>query len=137
MNSKAEVKGEISHIKSHKAKYIGSATGLTAGLLYGIGAGKGKLTLVGLALAGAFGGAIIGSMLEKKVVAPSVSTDAGSEKKEEEVLMTTRPMQVLPEQDEMGNFIGMETRVNDPRAQYIGQRGKRVSRQREHLVRAI
>ena len=72
MNIKSEIKQELTFIKSHKAKYIGSALGLTAGIVYGLGSKRGNWTVVGLAMLGAVGGAIAGGMFEKENVIATI-----------------------------------------------------------------
>ena len=73
-----QAKSEISHIKANKAKYIGSAVGITAGITYGIGSKRNKWAIAGLAMVGAVAGAIVGGMFETKVIVAPIVVNNGT-----------------------------------------------------------
>lgn len=63
-----QAKTQFAELKSHKGKAIGSGLGITAGIIYGVSGKKENWVIVGFALAGALGGAIIGGMFDKPTI---------------------------------------------------------------------
>lgn len=66
MNIKSQIKTQYDYSLSHKGKTIGSALGIIAGLSYGLSGKKDNWVLVGLAVGGMVGGAIVGGLFDKK-----------------------------------------------------------------------
>jgi hypothetical protein len=66
MNLKSQVQSQYDYARTHKGKAIGSALGIIAGVSYGLAGKKDNWMIVGLTMAGAVGGAILGGMFDKQ-----------------------------------------------------------------------
>lgn len=105
-------KSQVSYMKAHRGKMIGSGLGVMGGIIYAMSGKKDNMMVAGIAILGAVAGGILGGMFDSKDVI-MVGVDADGNPK----AVTANPNDDQAMSNAIGSFndsrFGMKSKMTD------------------------